>query len=211
MSSSTTAASNTARPVSRGEFELHVQSVRANTLPNIIQPPSPARTTPPTALKVTLPPPYPQDGQLPLYYSDSKSVSSDEKVRRGDDDDESLYPSFTPVTPSEKRSAASARTTKDDEEPQTLARLLFLYGFLMPLFWLFGASIIFLKLKYYSDANSTVEDPRTEEERAADLAVIRRAELRWAWRSLYAIVILLLGTTAVIVTWLGASGRWSGA
>jgi len=207
MSSSTTTTGAFTRPVSRGEFELHVQSVRANNgLAHLIQT-TPANTPvapPPSALKVTLPPPYSQNAQLPLY-SDSKS-----KLER---DDESLYPSFTPVTPNEKSKApsvSSARVTTDDEEPKTLARLLFLYGFLMPLFWLFGASIIFLQLKYVPDANATVEDPRTEEERTADLAVIRRAELRWAWRSVYAIVVLVMLTAAIVLTWLGATGRWSG-
>jgi hypothetical protein len=80
----------------------------------------------------------------------------------------------------------------------------------MPLLWLIGASIIFLDLKYYPDALHDLEDPRTEEERAADLEVMRRAELRWAWRSLYAFVTVALLTLIVLVTYLGVTNKWTG-
>jgi hypothetical protein len=52
--------------------------------------------------------------------------------------------------------------------------------------WLIGAFTIFLDLKYYPDVLADTEGPRTDEERAADLRAICRAELQWAWRSVYA-------------------------
>lgn len=68
--------------------------------------------------------------------------------------------------------------------------------------------IIFLPLHHIP--STQVEDPRTEDERTADLQVIRKAELRWAWYSMYSLVVSFLITLSVVLIWLGATGRWNG-
>jgi len=101
-------------------------------------------------------------------------------------------------------------TNDDDPEPKTLARALFLYGFVMPLFWVFGASILFLDLAYHQTPEELAEDPRTLEERKADLRVLRRAEVRWAWRSVYALIAIVVSVGIALVIWAGVSGRFTG-
>jgi hypothetical protein len=80
----------------------------------------------------------------------------------------------------------------------------------MPLFWVFGTSILFLDLSYHQTIEELVEDARTPEERRADLLVLRRAEVRWAWRSLYALLSLILVITITLLIWAGATGRFTG-
>ncbi|KAF9513685.1 hypothetical protein BS47DRAFT_1393079 [Hydnum rufescens UP504] len=179
------------RVTTLGEFEIHVQRARAA---RYVQPPLEDVPTP--APRTAALPPYSQGPDVLPQYSNPKEFSDDKQSVRSMTLDE--MPKL------------SNRTTSDDEEPKTLSRALFLYGFLMPLLWLIGASIIFLDLKYYPDALHDVEDPRTEEERAADLEVIRRAELRWAWRSLYAFVTVTLFTVIILVTYLGVTKKWTG-
>jgi len=180
------------RVTTLGEFEIHVQKARAA---RHVQPPLDDAPTsaPPTVVL----PPYSHGPDVLPQYSNPKDVS----------DDKGTVPSVN----FDEKPKSNNRTTSDDEEPKTLSRALFLYGFLMPLLWLIGASIIFLELKYYPDALHDAEDPRTEEERAADLEVMRRAELRWAWRCLYAFVTVALLTLIVLVTYLGVTNKWTGA
>lgn len=191
-------SSSTTRPASRGSFELHVQSVRAaRGLPHLVAPtaPAPAQLPPPSYV--------PSLPGLPVY-----TGSSDEKstFEHGSD-----AGSIT-ITYDEKKSDSESHrtTTNDGPEPKTLARALFQYGFLMPLFWFFGAAILFMDLAYHQTPAELAEDPRTPDERKADLAVLRRAEVRWAWRSLYAIVLLLLTVTITLLVWAGATGRFTG-
>ncbi|KAG5652180.1 hypothetical protein H0H81_005979 [Sphagnurus paluster] len=79
-------------------------------------------------------------------------------------------------------------------EPLTLARYLFMFGFLFPPFWIMGAWILWSPLRAPSDET----DPeawmpeKTEAERKHILEGMRRVEVRWALRCLWAIVILSL-------------------
>ena len=77
-------------------------------------------------------------------------------------------------------------------------------------FIVFGSLILFLDLAYYQTPEELAEDPRTEEERQADLAVLRKAEIRWAWRSLYAIVGLVVLLGSILLIWAGATGKFTG-
>jgi hypothetical protein len=80
----------------------------------------------------------------------------------------------------------------------------------LPLFWLVGASILFLDLKYYQTPEELAEDPRSPEERIADLKVLRRAEVRWAWRSIYSLVVVILSIASALLIWAGVTGRFTG-
>lgn len=80
----------------------------------------------------------------------------------------------------------------------------------MPLFWCIGASILFLDLAYHQTPEELAEDPRTPEERKADLAVLRRAEVRWAWRSVYALIGVVLCVATALLIWAGITGKFTG-
>lgn len=129
--------------VPRSEYEIHVENQRraalAEIFPGLIMTdpvpmPAPVRSTKRSALKVQLPPAYSEtaNGNIRGYTPPS---SADEKSRpfgdESESDDESLYPSFSPKTPkiSVQPIKMNHRTTRDEEEPKTLARFLFSYGF----------------------------------------------------------------------------------
>ncbi|KAF8896865.1 hypothetical protein CPB84DRAFT_1731520 [Gymnopilus junonius] len=90
-------------------------------------------------------------------------------------------------------------------EPMTLAMYLFRFGFLFPPFWLFGAFILCSPLR---EPRNTSEDTptwmpeKTEEERQKIIATIREAELKWAKRCLWALVIFaVLVAVGVLAAW----------
>jgi len=85
----------------------------------------------------------------------------------------------------------------------------------MPVFWVLGALILVLPLKNYPPLHTgassfPIEDPLKPEEIEAHLAFIRSVELKWAWRSLYAIIIMTMTLLFVVLIYLGLSGRWNG-
>ncbi|KAK1216677.1 hypothetical protein PQX77_020690 [Marasmius sp. AFHP31] len=106
--------------------------------------------------------------------------------------------------------------TKSAQEPITLAKCLFKFGFLFPPFWILGAIILFTPLRAPDADSSTAADPfspdacswlpeKTESERAAIISRLRKAELVWAWRCLFALLVLICvaiagGFTAWAVT-----------
>ncbi|KAF5379806.1 hypothetical protein D9615_005681 [Tricholomella constricta] len=89
-------------------------------------------------------------------------------------------------------------------EPLTLARYLFKFGFLFPPFWIMGAWILWSPLRAPSDET----DPegwmpeKTEAERKRIIEEMRKVEVRWALRCLWALLIfVLLGAGAGIAAW----------
>ncbi|KAG6848029.1 hypothetical protein H0H93_004068 [Arthromyces matolae] len=90
-------------------------------------------------------------------------------------------------------------------EPVTLAKYLFKFGFLFPPFWIIGAWILWSPLRAPSsdsDAELAWMADKTEFERERVIADMRKAEVRWALRCLWALLILiLLGAIAGIVIW----------
>ncbi|KAG6896656.1 hypothetical protein C0992_006855 [Termitomyces sp. T32_za158] len=90
-------------------------------------------------------------------------------------------------------------------EPVTMAEHFFKYGFLFPPFWIFGAWFLWLPLRA-PNRHSGVEIPwmadKTELELQCIIGEMRRAEVRWALRCIWALVILiLLGMSSGIATW----------
>ncbi|KAG0696469.1 hypothetical protein DFH29DRAFT_857948 [Suillus ampliporus] len=85
-----------------------------------------------------------------------------------------------------------------DDEPITLARYLFVYGFFFPVFWIVGVAIIFSPLRPAPEW----ETGKSEEERQRLLAEMRVAELKWAKRCLYAIVALLVLIIVLVTTFI---------
>ncbi|KAL0060478.1 hypothetical protein AAF712_012711 [Marasmius tenuissimus] len=78
-------------------------------------------------------------------------------------------------------------------EPTTLAKYLFKFGLLFPPFWILGALILITPLRA---PDEDVNDPtsshawlpeKTEAEKAAIISHLRKAELKWAWRCLFAL------------------------
>ncbi|KAK7446357.1 hypothetical protein VKT23_014563 [Stygiomarasmius scandens] len=90
--------------------------------------------------------------------------------------------------------------TKKDE-PLTLAMYLFKFGFVFPPFWILGAFILLSPLRAPDADSSSPSDSwlpeKTEAERQAIIDHMRKAELKWAWRCLWALIIVtILAVTA---------------
>ncbi|KAF8235777.1 hypothetical protein L208DRAFT_1255076 [Tricholoma matsutake] len=92
-------------------------------------------------------------------------------------------------------------------ETVTLAKYLFKFGFLFPPFWIIGALILLSPLRAPSaptdpDTETAWLPEKTEAEREQIIAQMRKVEIKWAKRCLWATVILvLLGTSAGIAIW----------
>ncbi|KAF8323052.1 hypothetical protein DL93DRAFT_2070477 [Clavulina sp. PMI_390] len=193
------------RPSSRGSFEVHVQSVRATraeALSHLVQPTpitrsSSTRASPPQYIISSLP-----------SYGGKRSFDSHDEKKESEITVESARGSPVPVILKDEKS--NRRTSDDGPEPKTLARSLFFYGFVFPLFWLVGACILFADLRYHQTAEEMAEDSRTPEERVADLKVLRAAEVRWAFYSFYAITLLVLAVVIALLVWASVTGRFTG-
>ncbi|KAL0576497.1 hypothetical protein V5O48_005472 [Marasmius crinis-equi] len=93
-------------------------------------------------------------------------------------------------------------------EPITLAKYLFKFGFLFPPFWIMGALILLTPLRAPDEDINDPTSPhawlpeKTEAEKAAIISHLRKAELSWAWRCLFALLIVtFLGVAAGITIW----------
>ncbi|KAF9269236.1 hypothetical protein L218DRAFT_851497 [Marasmius fiardii PR-910] len=93
-------------------------------------------------------------------------------------------------------------------EPITLAKYLFKFGFLFPPFWIMGALIILTPLRAPDEDITDPTSPhtwlpeKTESERAIILSHLRKAELKWAWRCLYALfIVTLFAVVAGVAIW----------
>lgn len=73
-------------------------------------------------------------------------------------------------------------------EPVTLAMYLFKFGFLFPPFWVLGAIILLSPLKAPAD----FEPAKSEDERRELVCIMRDAEVKWAKRSAWALLIFLI-------------------
>ncbi|KAG2743161.1 hypothetical protein P692DRAFT_20865995 [Suillus brevipes Sb2] len=73
-------------------------------------------------------------------------------------------------------------------EPVTLAMYLFRFGFLFPPFWVLGAIILLSPLKAPADFEPT----KSEDERRELVHFMRDAEIKWAKRSAWALLIFLI-------------------
>jgi len=69
---------------------------------------------------------------------------------------------------------------------------MFVYGFVFPPFWLMGIVILVSELRPASDW----ETGKTEDEKTRLLAEMRTAEVKWAKRCIYALLVLI----TIIVT-----------
>ncbi|KAF8338252.1 uncharacterized protein EI90DRAFT_3151994 [Cantharellus anzutake] len=220
--------SETQRPAALGGFDAHVQRVReqrereraaalAEVFPGLIM--APASPLPPQVKVVGLSPynnnnnnksasttPHPAASSLDSRSTHDKFRFVAEASSSDEEEDED-FPRLA--------SPRKEKKSKGQKEPNTLSRMLFRFGFLMPVFWLLGALILVLPLKHHPlpRANSIslpIEEAPTSEDIEAHLNRIRRAELKWAWRSLYALVVVVVTLLFVICVWLGLSGRWNG-
>ncbi|CAE6473659.1 unnamed protein product [Rhizoctonia solani] len=114
-----------------------------------------------------------------------------------------------PESPPYYQPAPSYETVED---PVTLASYLFKYGFVFPLFWLVGAFIIISDLHHEATSGSSLESQSTSptapkniyelQLKREEMALLRLAELKWAWRCAYAFAIwfaLFITILAVVI------------
>ncbi|EMD40084.1 hypothetical protein CERSUDRAFT_92580 [Gelatoporia subvermispora B] len=85
--------------------------------------------------------------------------------------------------------------TRKAEFP-TLAMYLFKFGFLFPLFWIAGALILLSPPREPEEWAST----KTEAERKELMEIMRRSEIKWAKRCLFASCLLALIVVVIVLT-----------
>ncbi|KAJ3724581.1 hypothetical protein C8R42DRAFT_708652 [Lentinula raphanica] len=92
-------------------------------------------------------------------------------------------------------------------EPTTMAMCLFKFGFLFPPFWIMGALILLTPLRAPEPSSSSTLPvawlpEKTPAEKQQIISRMRSAEIKWAWRCLIALCILLVAVAAIVtVTW----------
>ncbi|KAG1871480.1 hypothetical protein F4604DRAFT_1654789 [Suillus subluteus] len=79
-------------------------------------------------------------------------------------------------------------------EPVTLAMYLYRFGFLFPPFWVIGAIILLSPLKAPADFEPT----KSEDERQELVRIMRDAEIKWAKRSAWALLIFLVALGIIL-------------
>jgi len=84
-----------------------------------------------------------------------------------------------------------------DEEPPTLAKYIFVFGFLFPLFWILGAVILLYPLTLPREFQ--VKPSKSREELELCERIIRAAEVKWAKRCAWALFTLI-----VLASFIGA-------
>ncbi|GJE86446.1 hypothetical protein PsYK624_025260 [Phanerochaete sordida] len=82
-------------------------------------------------------------------------------------------------------------------EPPTLAMYLFKFGFLCPVLWLAGVSILLFPL---AAPPQNWEPTKTEAEREELLGLLRRTEIKWAKRCHNALFSLIFSTGLAVIT-----------
>ncbi|KAG1811823.1 uncharacterized protein BJ212DRAFT_1277387 [Suillus subaureus] len=79
-------------------------------------------------------------------------------------------------------------------EPVTLAMYLYKFGFLFPPFWVLGAIILLSPLKAPADFEPT----KSEDERQELVRIMRDAEIKWAKRSAWALLVFLIAIGIIL-------------
>ncbi|KAI0351238.1 hypothetical protein OH77DRAFT_1430051 [Trametes cingulata] len=87
---------------------------------------------------------------------------------------------------------------KEQQEPRTLARRLFLFGFAFPVLWMAGLALLFWPTKYAPDLERAPVG--SAEEMRWHKAAYRAAEEKWARRCLWAFISLLATVSVIVVT-----------
>lgn len=113
---------------------------------------------------------------------------------RGDARRESrVPPPYSPDWDGEKLPGYSQAVSSP--EPDTVAKQLFKYGFLFPVFWAIGTYLLFVPLQVSPDW----EEGRSPEEKEKMLADMRQTETKWAKRCFWALRIFIACLVTVIV------------
>ncbi|KIM57013.1 hypothetical protein SCLCIDRAFT_94646, partial [Scleroderma citrinum Foug A] len=90
-------------------------------------------------------------------------------------------PPYSPDWDGEK---LPAYAPSSESEPDTVARQMFKYGFLFPIFWAIGVYFLVTPMRVTPDW----EQDKTEEEREKILSNLRQTETKWAKRCLWALI-----------------------
>jgi len=90
-------------------------------------------------------------------------------------------------------------------EPVTLARFMFIYGFMFPPFWIMGLIILGSELR----PTPGWEADKTEDEKVSLLAEMRKTEVKWAKRCVYALLTLITIILCIVMIVVFAKRRSS--
>nr|XP_031859537.1 uncharacterized protein CI109_004999 [Kwoniella shandongensis]KAA5526609.1 hypothetical protein CI109_004999 [Kwoniella shandongensis] len=150
-------------------------------------------THPPSYILPVVPISQPEtETQPPSYIPSSAGIPSIDPVPTLFDislGESSSSPTFSEDLP---RYAEQTQT-----EPKTLAKALWKWGFLCPLFWIVGVMIMFIPLK----AELPEEDPEKAQKLEEMITVLRKTEMKYAKRSMYSLVgfVALIAIIVIVV------------
>jgi len=128
----------------------------------------------------------------PAAYHSAQQVQADQLADFFGDSRKSRTRDVLPPYPSD----GDLPTYDTNAEPATLARFMFIYGFMFPPFWIMG--IIILASKLHPPADWDMEKP--EEEKVRLLAEMRTAEVKWAKRCVYALLTFITVISIIVVS-----------
>jgi len=104
-------------------------------------------------------------------------------------------PPYEPRLSDEESEKLPSYTECWSQEPATVARYLFYYGFFFPLFWIIGIVFLYSPLR----ASPDWESGKSQEEKDQIMKQMRAEESKWARRCLYAFVLEAAILVVVII------------
>ncbi|KAI0755257.1 hypothetical protein C8Q80DRAFT_1117698 [Daedaleopsis nitida] len=130
----------------------------------------------------------------PSRRTPSLSLAGTRDSRHDEQRQSTIAESESEVPPSYEDSLQPPAYTQVSDQP-TLAMYLFKFGFLFPIFWLAGALILLSPLRAPEDW----EMEKSAYEREELIESMRRTEIKWARRCLYALLVTFLVAAAVVL------------
>ncbi|KIO33794.1 hypothetical protein M407DRAFT_240932 [Tulasnella calospora MUT 4182] len=109
-------------------------------------------------------------------------------------------PSSETLPPAYGTPECPAPAYEEMQEPPTMAKYLFKFGFMFPPFWIIGIMIFFTRMEPTPES----ECGKTAAEQADEIALLRKAELKWSKRCAYALLSLIALVGLIVLICFGA-------
>ncbi|KAH7882193.1 hypothetical protein F5I97DRAFT_435019 [Phlebopus sp. FC_14] len=177
--------------ISPGDMQLRVHISRESETSSSSSPPPPSRSPPnlpsppPAAHQSTRQQQQLRDDALTDFFGGRGQRTRAQRTGA----QHHVPPPYSPDWDGEKLpqyslgGSSTSSVQEGEEEPETVARHMFKYGFFFPLFWAVGVYFLYAPLR----VSPEWEQDKTEEEKEKMLAHMRRTERMWARRCLWAL------------------------
>lgn len=141
----------------------------------------------------------------PAAYHSAQQIQADQLANFFGDSRKSRTRAVVPPPYSSDGESQLSTHEAKAAEPVTLARFMFIYGFMFPPFWIMGLIILGSELRPTPDW----EAGKTEDEKVLLLAEMRKAEVKWAKRCIYALFTLITIICCIVMAVVFAKRRSS--